>query len=115
MRKIIIGTCKLCLREGQELQESHLMPAGMYRRLLSDEVNPHPILITKEGSHPSSEQVTDNVLCAGCESRFDTLGENYALRCAADKRRFRLLEELEAITPSRNDKEWRGYNATDSP
>jgi hypothetical protein len=115
MKKTIIGTCKLCVRQGQELQESHLMPAGMYRRLLSDEKNPHPILITKDGSHSSSEQVTDNVLCADCESRFDRLGENYTLRCAADRQRFRLLEELQAIPPSRIDREWRGYKASDSP
>jgi hypothetical protein len=91
------------------------MPAGMYRRLLSNEENPHPILITKEGSRSSSEQITDNLLCTVCESRFDRLDKNYALRCAADKRRFRLLEELEAITPSRTDREWRGYKAADSP
>jgi hypothetical protein len=115
MKRIVIGTCKLCLREGQELRESHLMPAGMYRRLLSDDKNPHPILITKDGSHPSSAQVTDNVLCKDCEARFDRLGENYTLRYAAGSRRFRLLEELEAIKPSSAGRDWRAYKAEDSP
>src|SRR6266550_495326 len=115
MRQLVIGTCKLCTRENQELKESHLMPAGLYRRLLSSDKNPHPILVTKDGSRSSSEQVTDNVLCAECESRFDRLGENYALRYAASERRFRLLEELQVITPSRTMKEWRGYNQADTP
>ncbi len=115
MREQVIGTCKLCTRENQELRESHHMPAGLYRRLLSFEKNPHPILITKDGSRSSSDQVTDNVLCDECERRFDTLGENYTLRNAAGERRFRLLEELEAITPTRTNKEWRGYNAADTP
>jgi hypothetical protein len=87
----------------------------MYRRLLSDEENPHPVVVTKDGSRSSSEQVTDNVLCANCESRFDRLGENYALRSAATRKRFRLLEELEATPPSYANREWRGYKATDSP
>jgi hypothetical protein len=43
------------------------------------------------------------------------LGENYALRYAASSRGFRLLEELEAITPTRRDKESRGYSAVNSP
>jgi hypothetical protein len=115
MKEVIIGECKLCRRNGQELQDSHLMPAGMYRRLLSEEKNPNPIVITKKGSRSSSKQVTDNVLCSDCERTFDRLGENYALRCAADGRRFRLLEELEAITPFWTDKEWRAYRAADTP
>jgi hypothetical protein len=40
MKKVVIGTCKLCLREGQELRESHLMPAGMYRRVRSEDSFP---------------------------------------------------------------------------
>ncbi len=109
------GRCKLCLREDRDLKESHLMPAGMYRRIRSDEKNPHPIMITKDGSRPSSMQVTDYVLCGECESRFDAFGENYTLRFAAGNGRFRLLEELETAQPSFSRPEWRGYNAVDSP
>lgn len=115
MRKLIIDTCKLCRRENQQLKESHLMPAGLYRRLLSSDKNPHPILVTKDGSRSSSDQITDNVFCAECEGRLDQLGENYTLRYAANKRRFRLLEELESITPALTKKEWRGYKAADTP
>src|SRR5882724_8922631 len=109
------GRCKLCLREDRDLKESHLMPAGMYRRIRSDEKNPHPIMITKDASRPSSMQVTDHVLCGECESRFDAFGENYTLRFAAGNGRFRLLEELETAQPSFSRPEWRGYNAVDSP
>jgi hypothetical protein len=109
------GRCKLCLREEQDLQESHLMPAGMYRRIRSEEKNPHPIMITADGSRPNSMQVTDYVLCRECESRFDALGENYTLRFAAGNGRFRLLEELETAQPSFAKPEWRGYKAADSP
>jgi len=91
------------------------MPAGMYRRIRSAEKNPHPIMITKDGSRPNSMQVTDYVLCGDCESRFHTFGENYTLRFAAGNGRFRLLEELEASKPSFSEHEWRGYNAADTP
>jgi hypothetical protein len=110
-----IGTCKLCLRADQELQKSHLMPAGMYRRLLSKERNPHPLLVTAVGSRLSSLHVTDYVLCRECESRFDEGGENYTLRFAADNGRFRLLEELQATRPSLVTREWNGYTVTDAP
>lgn len=54
-------------------------------------------------------------MCAECESRFDRLGENYTLRQAADGQRFRLLQTLEAATPSYSQKEWRGYKSADAP
>jgi|GEM_PF-5201091 len=91
------------------------MPAGMYRRIRADEKNPHPIVVNKEGSQQSCEQVTDNVLCGECEGLFDRMGENDTLRYAADGERFRLLEELQGIKPSYEKKEWRGYNKWDSP
>src|SRR6266850_5430023 len=100
-------------KSGTEREPSHagwLVPPTS-----ASDKNPHPILVTKDGSRSSSEQVTDDVLCAECESRFDRLGENYALRYAASERRFRLLEELQVITPSRTMKEWRGYNQADTP
>jgi hypothetical protein len=65
------GICKLCLLE-KDLQDSHLMAAGVYRRTLSPtEKNPHPIAITEKGLHSTSEQVRDFVFCRECEARFD--------------------------------------------
>jgi len=106
------GTCKLCKRERQELQDSHLMPQGMYKRIRSEkETNPHPILIDRTGSRPMSDQITDFVFCKECESRFDKFGENYALRMAAFRERFRLQEELEAAVPTFHKNEVRAYAA----
>jgi hypothetical protein len=106
-----VGSCKLCLRENQELFDSHLMPQGVYKRLRSEnEDNPHPVLIDASGSRPSSDQLTDFVFCADCENRFDRLGENYALRMSAYRGHFRLLEELKAVTPTLEMGEFRGYS-----
>jgi len=91
------------------------MPAGMYRRTRSEEdENPNPVLITVRGSHQSSKQVTDYVLCGECESRFNKNGENYALRMVKTSERFRLLENLETVNPSFQKLEWRGYKKSDT-
>lgn len=112
----MIGTCKLCKREEQDLQESHLMPQGMYKRIRSvEKENPHPILIDRTGSRPTSDQITDFVFCRDCEKRFDQCGENYALRMAAFRGRFRLQEELEATIPSLDKNEFRGYAVVETP
>jgi hypothetical protein len=111
-----VGQCKLCLLENQELQDSHLMPQGMYKRVRSeDQDNPHPILIDKTGSRSCSDQITDYVFCKACEARFDRNGESYALRMAALRGRFRLQEELQIVQPSFEELDFRGYSVKDSP
>lgn len=94
MKNVVIGRCKLCLTENVRLLESHLLAAGFYRRILSTQSNPHPLLISQKGMRSSSDQVRDNVLCEDCERLFAKNGENYALRVAADRRGFKLLDEL---------------------
>jgi hypothetical protein len=114
VKEVVIGTCKLCETERVRLLESHLMPAGFFRRLLSEEKNPHPLLLSEKGVRTSSEQVTDNVLCEKCETRFHENGEDYTLRKAADKDGFPLLEEL-LINASGGEKDFRKSTITDSP
>jgi hypothetical protein len=94
VKNVVIGQCKLCLAENGRLLESHLLAAGFYRRILSTQSNPHPLLISAKGMRSSSDQVRDNVLCEDCERLFAKNGEDYALRVAADRRSFKLLDEL---------------------
>lgn len=54
----------------------------------------HPLLISPKGMRSSSGQARANVLCEDCERLFAKNGENYALRVAADRRGFKLLDEL---------------------
>ncbi len=112
---MILGRCKLCLRKNVELQDSHLMPQGIYYRVLSGEDSPRPVVVTEKGSRESSIQVRDYVFCKDCEERFDRRGENYALRMVTLRDRFRLLEELESVKPSREKGEWRCYSQRDTP
>ena len=113
---MVRGRCKLCERNDQILQDGHMMPAGMYRRVLDEgSKNAHPVVITERGSHQTSRQVRDFVFCSGCEKRFDTHGENYALRVAGNGDCFPLMQMLEAVRPSFEKREWRGYNCIDTP
>jgi hypothetical protein len=112
----VIGTCKLCQRPNQELQDSHLIPAGMYRRVRGDDPKePHPVIFSERGQRTSCEQITDYVFCSHCESRFAKGGEDYVLRRVQARDRFRLLEELQSIPASLEKREWRGYAASDTP
>jgi hypothetical protein len=97
----MVGKCRLCLRERIELQQSHFLPAGVFRILREEgSKNPHPWILTKSGSFQSSEQMRAFLLCHHCEQRFSIKGENWVLRhCLRQDGRFRLASLLEARTP----------------
>ena len=73
--------CKLCLRNGVNLENSHFLPAGVYRILRDDmEKNPNPWLLTAKGAVQTSQQMTARLLCRDCEQRLSRNGENWVLR-----------------------------------
>ena len=91
------------------------MPAGVYRRTLTPGAKvPHPVAITAKGMRPSSDQITDYVLCRECEARFDKGGENYALRLAATQTHFPFLKKLEGAPFRALGKELKGYAEADT-
>ena len=101
MRKI--GKCALCRRDGQELQDSHYLPAGVYRVLRDENAadgNPNPILFHAEAAVQTSKQITDYLLCRDCELRLSRNGEDYFLKCCWRRNGFRLHATLDAATPS---------------
>jgi hypothetical protein len=114
MKSVVIGSCKLCYSKNVRLLESHLLAAGFYRRILSKQNNPHPLLLSTRGTRSSSDQVRDNVLCEKCERSFAKNGEDYALRVAANERGFRLLHELTKSGLSQNG-EFRWSELRNSP
>jgi len=76
------GTCKLCLRDGVELQRSHLLPAAIYRAIRGDikDSNPNPWLITPNGAVQTSRQDWAHLLCLDCEQRFSKNGEQWVFK-----------------------------------
>jgi hypothetical protein len=95
-----IGNCALCCLDGQELQDSHFIPAGVYR-VTRDESqgNPDPLKICDKGVFQDSKQVTDFLLCRGCEERLNHNGESWFLANCFRKKRFNLLSLIEKSTP----------------
>lgn len=91
------------------------MPAGIYRRTLTPTAKvPHPVVITNKGMRPTSDQLSDYLLCRDCESRFDKGGENYVMRLAATQTEFPLLGKLQAAPFRKLGKELKGYAESDT-
>ena len=99
----MIGTCKLCLRDGMELQRSHLLSAAVYRVLRDDGVapNPNPVLITPEGRVQSNQQQWAHLLCRSCEALLSRGGEDWVFRHGMKQNgSFPLAELLRRSRPS---------------
>ncbi len=98
-----IGTCPLCKRDRQELQDSHYQPAGVYR-VLRDETgsNPNPLRFTDRGVLQDSTQLSDYLLCWDCEQRFNRNGENWFLAHCWRRNQFRLATMLDSASPQLN-------------
>jgi len=99
---ITIGKCKMCLRAGVELQNSHFLPAAAYRQTQdhSSPGNPNPWLLTESGAVQTSIQQTAPLLCADCELRLSRNGEDWLFRNGPRRNgRFRLRDTLDARKP----------------
>jgi hypothetical protein len=76
----MIGTCCLCGQHNKELRRSHFVPAAVYRFLRTPAADPNPVVVKKEISLGTSQQVADYLLCADCEHRFQAQGEDWVLQ-----------------------------------
>jgi hypothetical protein len=82
------------------------MPRAMYKGLRDrTRKNPNPIFITSALTATTSKQVTDYVLCADCERRFDKHGEAYMMPMIGKGSRFPLRDRMKVAIPAREDAE----------
>jgi hypothetical protein len=94
----MFGTCKLC-QLSKDLQESHLMPRSLYKKIRSKgRGNNDPTVVTP-GRKPktTSHQYQDYLLCWDCEQKFNLNGEDYVMRLAQTRGKLPLLDMLEQI------------------
>jgi hypothetical protein len=103
--------CRLCLEE-HLLCDSHLLPKSMFRILRSPlDKNPNPIVAGEGYYYPTSKQLSDYLLCEGCEQRFRRLGEDWVMaNCYRDEQTFRIREILQSAVPLSDNKEIRIYS-----
>lgn len=98
---MILEKCGLCLQK-KELQNSHLLPAALYKQLRepSGRSDPNPVIVTRSRALTSSKQVSSPFLCADCELLFSVNGENYVVtQCAKQNGSFKLRELLQGASP----------------
>ena len=76
---MIIGICALCL-ESRALLESHFLPAALYKNLMDpDGIIKNMIVSNQKTASEESKQMKRDLLCQGCEIRFQQGGENWVL------------------------------------
>ena len=112
-----MATCALC-QQTRDLQNSHLVPKGLYRLARSREghSNPNPVLLTAKGRIQTSYQAARPLLCAECEQRFNHKGEDWVLKhCYRGYGLFRLRELLRASACLHSDENFTIYNASSVP
>lgn len=115
------GKCKLCWEE-RELQDSHLLPAAVYRmcRSETDEV-PDPIGIRNDPKikafrvFQSSRQITGYVLCSSCEQLLNIKGEDWVLPQLSTLQEFPLYQKLTTIDPAIADGDMAAYESVKIP
>jgi len=61
--------------------------------------NDNPVLMSRRVSVQSNFQMTQPLLCSGCERRFSELGESYVLPLLSRKKTFPLLDRLRIAMP----------------
>lgn len=85
------GTCKLCLSEGVELRDSHIVPRWVYKRILRDQGD----IVQLKGRDivPSRDQLKEYLLCFDCEQLCGTT-EREVCELTASSRRGTRLEQL---------------------
>jgi hypothetical protein len=113
-----LGQCKLCLQT-KELQNSHLLPAAIYKLLRSDNADiPDPLTVRNDPTikkfrvFQTSRQITGYVLCWECEQLINANGEDRVLPQLSTLHGFPLYEQLMTIAPDAAWQDTTGYSAS---
>jgi len=105
-----IGTCPLCLRGNQEIQDSHYFPSGAYKLFRAESLNnPNPIAVWNARMSQTSYQVHDFMLCWDCEQLLSRRGEDWLIPQLADKDGFPLLQTLHSATATQVEHDLKVY------
>jgi hypothetical protein len=107
----MIGDCPLCLKNDQEIRESHYMPAALYpKNIKFEHLNEHGVI-------QDQTEITDYLLCDACEQRFSKLGESEVLRHIAGKIANKpnpLVAKLSPLTVHEEDHTLKTYCGSDA-
>jgi hypothetical protein len=111
-----VGVCGLCHLNDQELQDSHFLPAGVYRVIRDEtQANPNPLKFNDDVVFQDSKQVSDHLLCHECEERLNKSGEQWFLAHCCRKNQFRLGSLLDGASPAGSFPRAKLYHADQVP
>jgi hypothetical protein len=88
-----VGKCRLCLRDNQELQNSHFISSAIYK--VCKDGNKQPIMVGGGTSRHTGGQISDELLCRDCEQRFSKNGEGWTIANMARQGVFPIQAVLE--------------------
>jgi hypothetical protein len=104
----MVDTCRLCLKQGVELRESHYMPAALYPKNIKLQYLSRGGIRTLVGDN----EIKMPLLCLTCEQRFSRNGESEVLGHIAGKianKPSPLLTKLEPLSVIDEDKTLKSY------
>jgi hypothetical protein len=102
---IMHGMCQLCRRQA-ELQDSHYMPAALYKLLLkigTGSIDAPPVYTDEkeQTAFYTSRQWRKHMLCRRCESLFSRNGESHVItNCYRGGNQFQLRDDLNRLDPT---------------
>lgn len=97
---VATGRCPMCLRDGQNIQDSHYLPKGAYKGFRAPSLkNPNPVVVTSTRMDQTSLQIHDYVLCWDCEQVLNKKGEDWVLPMLAGEEGFPLFNLLKKEIP----------------
>jgi len=109
----VIGQCALCLEGNQKLENSHFLPAGVYRRMIDRKHgNPNPFRFNDSGWFQDNNQIRDFLLCRACEDRLNNGGERWFLNYCWSQDQFRLASLMDEAAPATAETRIKSYHAT---
>ena len=79
-----VGTCRLCLAQNVDLQDSHILPKAAYRRIRPPPGEPDvsPIMLADGVARFTDRQLTEPLLCSACEQRIGQRERAFLEVCA---------------------------------
>jgi hypothetical protein len=118
MSQKLIAACRLC-KNITQLQNSHFLPAAMYKHMQCPGDTSHIILDRQNlavKNPRTSKQVKDHLLCVECEDRFSKGGERWVMTNGFHSSgRFPLQAALMNATPAHQATDFSAYPGTTIP
>ena len=105
------GKCALCQQQAP-ICDSHLIAAGFIKTFRADDPDdPNPVVVMAGSTGQTSKQVKAHLLCAECEDRFRTRGEEYTISvCCRGLDDFPLSDSLQSVEPLEDHGRFRRYD-----